>query len=141
MTVATDIICGFPNETDEDFTQTLNMVGHYKLAITNISQFYPRPGTPAAKMKRIPTQIVKNRSRRLTTLFESFDPYTHLPGRRLKVWFNTEVSADGRHSIGHTKGYVKVNVPLDPSLPGRCVLCAVCAVCCVLCVQVPPLTP
>ena len=119
MTVATDIICGFPNETEDDFSATLTMVDRYKLAITNISQFYPRPGTPAAKMKRIPTQIVKNRSRRLTTLFESFTPYVHLPGRRLKVWFNTEVSDDGRHSIGHTKGYVKVNVPFDATLPGR----------------------
>ena len=119
LTIATDIICGFPGESEEDFDATLALVDHYKLAITNISQFYPRPGTPAARMKRIPTQIVKNRSRKLTTMFESFDPYRALPGQRMKVWFNTEVSNDGRHSVGHTKGYVKVLVPLDPRLPGK----------------------
>ena len=59
VTIATDIICGFPNETEEDFDLTMKLIEHYKLAIVNISQFYPRPGTPAAKMKRIPTQIVK----------------------------------------------------------------------------------
>jgi hypothetical protein len=37
----------------------------------------------------------------------------------MKVWFNTEVSDDGRHSVGHTKSYVKVLVPLDGSLPGK----------------------
>jgi len=69
-------------------------------------------------MKRIKTQDVKNRSRRLTTLFESFTPYTHLPNQVVKVWFGNEISEDGEHSVGHTKGYVKVLVPLDNKLPG-----------------------
>jgi threonylcarbamoyladenosine tRNA methylthiotransferase CDKAL1 len=119
MTIATDIICGFPGESEADFDLTMQLVEEQALAITNISQFYPRPGTPAAKMKRTPTQIVKNRSRRLTKLFESFRPYSHLPGQCIKAWFGTEVSADRRHSVGHTKAYIKVLVPLDESLPGR----------------------
>lgn len=122
MTIATDIICGFPNETESDFEKTMRVVGDYRLAITNISQFYPRPGTPAAKMKRINTQVVKNRSRRLTKLFESFRPYNGLEGKRVKVWFCTEEGTDGtgtKCSIGHSKSYVKVLVPFDGSLPGR----------------------
>jgi threonylcarbamoyladenosine tRNA methylthiotransferase CDKAL1 len=79
VTIATDIICGFPNETEADFDETLALIAHYKLAIVNISQFYPRPGTPAAKMKRIPTQLVKvsyqticfSNYRSLTTLVAS----------------------------------------------------------------------
>jgi threonylcarbamoyladenosine tRNA methylthiotransferase CDKAL1 len=123
ITIATDIICGFPKETEEYFDDTMRLISFYKFPVVNISQFYPRPGTPAAKMKRIATQIVKDRSRRLTTLFESFSPYTHMVGRTEKVWFSTEISEDGHHSVGHTKGYVKVIVPLDGSLPGlvRCV--------------------
>ena len=122
MTIATDIICGFPTETESDFERTMTLVGDYRLAITNISQFYPRPGTPAAKMKRINTQVVKNRSRRLTKLFESFTPYTDLVGKRMKVWFCTEDGQDGdgqKCSIGHNKSYVKVLVPFDASFPGR----------------------
>ena len=81
MTIATDIICGFPTETESDFEKTMALMQDYRLAITNISQFYPRPGTPAAKMKRINTQVVKNRSRRITKLFESFLPL-HLLSRQ-----------------------------------------------------------
>ena len=120
MTLATDIICGFPNETESDFDQTMALIEHYRFAITNISQFYPRPGTPAAKMKRIPTQIVKDRSRRLTKLFESFDPYRGMIGETVKVWFDIERSDDGRHSVGHTKAYIKVLVPFQEDLPGSC---------------------
>jgi len=120
VTIATDIICGFPNESEADFQKSLDLIDNYKLAIVNISQFYPRPGTPAAKMKRINTNIVKDRSRRMTKLFENFDPYRHLPGQCMKVWFNTETSDDGRHSVGHTKNYTKVLVPLDKSLVGNC---------------------
>lgn len=49
------------------------------------TQFYPRPGTPAAKMRRVPTSVVKDRSRRLTRLFESFDPYRGMEGQIYKV--------------------------------------------------------
>jgi len=42
----------------------------------------------------------------------------YLEGKVVKVWFSTEISEDGNHSVGHTKGYVKVLVPLDQSLPG-----------------------
>jgi len=52
MTIATDIICGFPTETEEDFEETLELIREFKFPIVNISQFYPRPGTPAARMKR-----------------------------------------------------------------------------------------
>ena len=94
------------------------LIDRYRFPVVNISQFYPRPGTPAAKMKRIKTQDVKNRSRRLTTLFESFTPYAEFPRQILKVWFGNEISEDGAHSVGHSKGYVKVLVPLDQNLPG-----------------------
>ena len=119
MTFATDIICGFPNETEEYFQETLLCMNYYKFPVVNISQFYPRPGTPAAKMKRIATQMVKERSRRLTSLFESFDPYARLIGMTLKVLFSTELSEDGSHSVAHSKSYVKVLVPFSENLSGR----------------------
>jgi hypothetical protein len=122
VTIATDIICGFPGEDEDDFEQTIDMVKHYALPIVNISQFYPRPGTPAARMKRISTQIVKERSRKLTKLFESFTPYINLVGRALPVYFDVEISDDGLHSVGHSKAYVKILVKRDLQLPGRCYL-------------------
>ncbi len=120
VTIATDIICGFPNEDENDFNETISLIQSYQFAIVNISQFYPRPGTPAAKMKRIPTQIVKERSRKLTKLFESFQPYLHYIGETLNVYFDIEVSDNGLHCVGHTKAYVKVLVPYREDLPGSC---------------------
>jgi hypothetical protein len=48
-----------------------------------------------AKMKRIPTQIVKNRSRKLTKLFESFTPYTTLVGQTMQV----DVFVESNHAL------------------------------------------
>ncbi|KAF6174780.1 hypothetical protein GIB67_031304 [Kingdonia uniflora] len=54
MQIATAIICGFPGETEEDFAQTLDLIRDYKFPQVHISQFYPRLGTPAARMKKVP---------------------------------------------------------------------------------------
>ena len=48
ITLATDIICGFPTEIEADHAETIKLVEKYKFPVLNISQFYPRPGTVAA---------------------------------------------------------------------------------------------
>lgn len=58
VTIATDIICGFPGETEEDFQETLDLVKLYQFPSLFINQFYPRPGTPAAKMEQVAAHIV-----------------------------------------------------------------------------------
>ncbi|XWS15383.1 hypothetical protein CRYUN_Cryun35bG0091700 [Craigia yunnanensis] len=117
MQIATDIICGFPGETDEDFAQTVNLIKEYKFPQVHISQFYPRPGTPAARMKKVPSTIVKNRSRELTSVFEAFTPYKGMEGRVERIWI-TEIATDGIHLVGHTKGYVQVLIIAPESILG-----------------------
>uniref|UniRef100_A0A0D9W544 Threonylcarbamoyladenosine tRNA methylthiotransferase n=1 Tax=Leersia perrieri TaxID=77586 RepID=A0A0D9W544_9ORYZ len=117
MQIATDIICGFPGETDEDFSQTVNLVKEYKFPQVHISQFYPRPGTPAARMKKVPSVDVKKRSRELTSVFESFSPYQGMEGKVEKIWI-TEIATDGVHLVGHTKGYIQVLVIAPDSMLG-----------------------
>ncbi|MGP3703151.1 MAG: tRNA (N(6)-L-threonylcarbamoyladenosine(37)-C(2))-methylthiotransferase [Candidatus Bathyarchaeota archaeon] len=68
LTFATDVICGFPTETVEAFENTLKLIKEVKPDIVNISKFYPRPKTIAEKIKTIPTQEVKRRSKTLTKL-------------------------------------------------------------------------
>mgnify|MGYP001041900107 CR=1 FL=1 len=66
ITLATDVICGFPGEGDEAFNRTLKLIEEVKPDVVNISKFFPRPGTTAEKMKsRVPPQEVKKRSRRM----------------------------------------------------------------------------
>lgn len=59
ITIATDIICGFPTETENNFNETISLVNKYRFPVLFINQFFPRPGTPAAKMKRVPTLEVE----------------------------------------------------------------------------------
>ncbi|XP_062164432.1 uncharacterized protein LOC133871087 isoform X2 [Alnus glutinosa] len=114
MQIATDIICGFP---DEDFAQTVSLIKEYKFPQVHISQFYPRPGTPAARMKKVPSTFVKKRSRELTSVFEAFVPYDGMEGRLERIWI-TEIATDGIHLVGHTKGYVQVLVVAPESMLG-----------------------
>lgn len=86
MTLATDIICGFPTETQEDFDETMKLVEKYKFPVLNISQFYPRPGTVAAKWKKVPSQDVKKRSMDLTKLFDSYTTNNHYISTEQLVW-------------------------------------------------------
>lgn len=112
INIATDIICGFPTETEDDFDQTMSLVEKYKFSSLFINQFYPRPGTPAAKMKRIPTQIVKQRSRQLSKLFESYFPYDGLEGQIYDILV-TEESTDKRFWVGHNNFYHQILVPKE----------------------------
>ena len=57
----------------------------YRFPMLNISQFYPRPNTPAAKLKRLDGQTVKARSTEMTQLFESYSTWDHLEGATKKV--------------------------------------------------------
>jgi threonylcarbamoyladenosine tRNA methylthiotransferase CDKAL1 len=70
LTVSTDIICGFPGETDHDFNETLNVVREMKFDIVNLARFAPRPMTLAAKMEnQISGGVKKERSREITEVY------------------------------------------------------------------------
>ena len=57
ISIATDVICGFPTETEADFVQSLDLCRRYRFPSLFINQFFPRPGTPAARLPRLPTQV------------------------------------------------------------------------------------
>ncbi len=69
VTIATDVIVGFPSETEEQFKATMELLLSIRPDIVNITRFSARPNTVAKVMKgRIPTEIVKDRSKRLSVL-------------------------------------------------------------------------
>lgn len=92
ITIATDLICGFPTEQEEDHQDSYKLIDDFKFPVLHISQFYPRPGTPAARMQRLPTNIVKERSREITKLFESYTSYEPLMNTVQRVWITDEIS-------------------------------------------------
>jgi len=62
LTITTDIIVGFPTETEDDYWQTLELVKQTSPDNINLSKFWKRPKTPAAQMKEIPSEVMKHRS-------------------------------------------------------------------------------
>src|SRR3989338_7583627 len=70
ITISSDIICGFPTETEEQFKDSLNLIKEIKPDVLNISRFMARPGTKAAHMEgQIAGGVSKDRSRLLTDIF------------------------------------------------------------------------
>merc|ERR1712192_223998 len=109
LTIVTDIIAGFPTETGEDWEETMDLCRKYKFPSLFINQFFPRPGTPAAKMKRIDTAEVKRRTRDLTSLFHSYRPYKEREGEEYNVLV-TDTSHDGAYYVGHNERYEQVRI-------------------------------
>ncbi|MCW2862628.1 MAG: modification enzyme MiaB family [Actinoallomurus sp.] len=69
--ITTDIIVGFPGETDEDFEQTLHVVREARFSSAFTFQYSKRPGTPAAEMDgQVPKKVVQERYERLVALQE-----------------------------------------------------------------------
>lgn len=69
ITISTDIICGFPGETEDDFTKTIGLIKWLNPEILNISKFTPRPGTKAKNMEQVNSKIIKKRSTILSNVF------------------------------------------------------------------------
>jgi MiaB-like tRNA modifying enzyme len=71
ITIASDMIVGFPTETELQFQDSLHLVQEVKPDILNIARFSARPNTAAARMKQLQGNIKKERSKALTELFNS----------------------------------------------------------------------
>jgi len=63
FTISTDIIVGFPTETEEDFQKTVDLLDEIKPDVVNLSKYSARPGTDAAELKQIDAVEVKRRSK------------------------------------------------------------------------------
>ncbi len=90
--ISTDIIVGFPGETEQDFAATLDVVRTARFAQAFTFQYSPRPGTPAAALPgQLPKAVVQERYDRLVTLQEeiSWAANRALEGRTVEVLVST----------------------------------------------------
>jgi threonylcarbamoyladenosine tRNA methylthiotransferase MtaB len=65
VALGADLIAGFPSETDDMFRRSLDLVAECGLAFVHVFPYSARPGTPAARMPRLPDPLVKERAARL----------------------------------------------------------------------------
>ena len=119
--ITTDVIVGFPGETEEEFATTREFLEKIHFYEMHIFQYSKRQGTRAAVMKdQIPENIKKVRSAELIELGDkmSTEFRQYYLGKEEEVLFEEETEIDGvKYFIGYTKEYVKVaklsDTPLD----------------------------
>ncbi|MFQ5998501.1 MAG: tRNA (N(6)-L-threonylcarbamoyladenosine(37)-C(2))-methylthiotransferase [Candidatus Bathyarchaeia archaeon] len=125
LTLATDVICGFPGETEEAFERTLETLSTIKPDIVNVSQFHPRPGTRAAKMHQVPNGITKQRSKRASDLAQEIS----LERNSNWVGWQGEVLIDEKGKNGTWKGrnfaYKPVVIAGEGDLGGKFIVAKV----------------
>lgn len=116
VAITTDIIVGFPGETEEEFEETVAFVEKVKLSQIHIFPFSPREGTPAAKMKeQIAPEVKEKREKKLAAKEKA------LRLEYMKQFLNKEVEVlfekhhEGKVS-GYTSNYLRVQVPGDESI-------------------------
>ena len=115
----TDIIVGFPGETEDDFAATCDMARAVGFSKIHIFPFSRRPGTPAAEMdEQIAPEIKADRCRRLGKIeIELRNRYYHrLAGRRLRVLVESPVPDQPGRMVGTSCRYAPVELPGDVSL-------------------------
>lgn len=106
ISIATDIICGFPGETEEDHMSTISLIRELRADTLNITRYSPRPGTDSMRMDgAVNGNISKRRSQELTDVKNEveYDVNSGLIGRTVDVLI-TEVGKDGT-MIGRTDNY------------------------------------
>ncbi|MGH2529070.1 MAG: tRNA (N6-isopentenyl adenosine(37)-C2)-methylthiotransferase MiaB [Actinomycetota bacterium] len=106
IAVTTDIIVGFPGETEEDFGATLGVVGVARFDQAFTFQYSPRPGTPAASMTgQVPKDVVQDRFDRLVALQGSIS----LSRMHEMVGRTAEVLVEGVGRKGGVQGRTRTN--------------------------------
>jgi tRNA-2-methylthio-N6-dimethylallyladenosine synthase len=114
IAVTTDIIVGFPGETEEDFRATLEVVERARFDQAFMFQFSPRPGTRAASMPdQVPKEVVQERFERLVALQEGIS----LEIMRSHVGETFEVLVEGTGRKGGVQGRTRTNKVVH--LPGE----------------------
>jgi tRNA-2-methylthio-N6-dimethylallyladenosine synthase len=122
--ITTDIIVGFPGETEADFAQTLDVVRQVGFANAYTYQYSKRPGTPAAQLPdQVPKDTVQERYERLTAVQDEIAWQSNLAlvGREVEVL----VAGDGRKdgATGRMSGRSRdgrlVHFAVDTRQPGR----------------------
>lgn len=105
--ITTDIIVGFPEETDEQFENSLNFARKVQFADIHVFSYSKRDGTVAAKMKQVNGEVKEERQKRMSILKEELRNVYFNKQIGLELEYIPETQEDG-YWVGHTDNYVKV---------------------------------
>ncbi len=117
---STDMIVGFPGETEEDFAQSVSFVKEAKFLSVHVFPYSKRAGTPAASMpEQVPEEIKHNRVKILSEIAEQTRNgiLEEMTGQVREVLFETDREG---YSIGHTPEFIEVIADTNTPLDGIC---------------------
>ena len=123
--LTTDVIVGFPGETEEEFQQSMSFVDKVNFYETHIFKYSKREGTKAAVMPdQVPEQVKTVRSNQLLALNEKkqkeFEQY--YLGKSVEVLMEEEIEKDGKYfQTGHTKEYIRIAVESEENWQNKLV--------------------
>lgn len=112
VALTTDVIVGFPTETDEDFAETVDTIkkiGYYQMHIFPYSK---REGTIASKMKLCDGNVVKKRVKILEEI-NAQNKQNYIISQSKNILTCLTESVEGDFVVGHTENYIKIYLPKD----------------------------
>ncbi|EOR26184.1 MiaB-like tRNA modifying protein [Clostridium sartagoforme AAU1] len=114
VSITTDVIVGFPGETEEEFNETYEFLKNIKLTKTHVFKYSPRKGTKASDMQdQIDGSIKEKRSKLLIELSNKNEKefIEKFIGTEMDVLIETEAKGQEGMYEGYTRNYIKVQVP------------------------------
>ncbi len=117
-TITTDVLVGFPSESEDDFKTTCEFVERVGFEKAHIFPYSVRKGTVAAKMEQLEKSVKENRAARLTEIADIIrtEYLKNQIGKKTEVLFETD--KDG-YTEGYTKNYTPVRVYTNYNLKGK----------------------
>lgn len=124
VSITTDVIVGFPGETEEEFHATYNFLKHIELSKMHIFKYSPRKGTKAAQMaEQVDGNIKEERSSKLISLDKELENkfISKFVGKEMNVLFEQNVHGNANLYEGYTENYIKVLMESKEDLKGKIV--------------------
>ncbi|MCF6137976.1 tRNA (N(6)-L-threonylcarbamoyladenosine(37)-C(2))-methylthiotransferase MtaB [Pseudalkalibacillus berkeleyi] len=124
LAITSDVIVGFPGETEEEFMETYNFIKEHKFSELHVFPFSRRTGTPAANMEdQVPEDVKNNRVHRLIELSNQLakEYASNYEGEVLEIIPEELDKENSNRVIGYTANYMKVRIEGTEDLIGKLV--------------------
>ena len=123
LAVTSDVIVGFPGETEEEFMETYNFIKEHKFSELHVFPYSKRTGTPAARMEdQIDEEVKNERVHRLIALSDQLakEYASQFEGEVLEVIPEERIKENGLYE-GYTGNYLRVVFPANEEMIGKIV--------------------
>ncbi|MCF0112777.1 MAG: tRNA (N(6)-L-threonylcarbamoyladenosine(37)-C(2))-methylthiotransferase MtaB [Bacilli bacterium] len=119
IAITTDVIAGFPGETEEEWRETMEFCAQAAFAEIHVFPFSPRPGTYAARLKDTDAAVKKARVHELLALSKKMrsEYEARFYGKKMPVLFE-QYDAQKHCAYGHSSNYLLVAIPAEKPLDG-----------------------